>query len=186
MKTKVFSSLILAYFILTSVNAQEVATIKGKALERKIGTFHSINVGGLAVVYLADKAQEKAQIEISGMPEEDLLIHNTAGVLSITTKGNHSGEKINVYIGSSTLNSISVSGNAQLRSSAPIKSNQLVISVVDNASSVLEIETGKLTVNMDGGDLKLSGKAGEKKINLLQHSGKGNLDLSELKSVEGN
>ncbi|MEO0339585.1 MAG: DUF2807 domain-containing protein, partial [Bacteroidota bacterium] len=108
---------------------------------RKIGAFHSLVTNGLAVVYLSPGESDEAEINVSGMPMEDLITKVVDGVLTITTRGQHNGESIKVNISAKALKSITVGGASELYSRGPIESDDLQIQLDDVGSAWLEVNT---------------------------------------------
>ncbi len=137
--------------------------------ERPIGPFHSLVTNGLAVVYLSSGEKNTVSVEVSGMPIKDLITKEKDGVLTITTRGNHNGEKISVHISSPSLKYIEVGGASELYSNDPIKAENLEIAVTDAGAAWLEVEVGLVDIRMEGGDLSITGKAVEQKIDYWSH-----------------
>lgn len=126
---------------------------------RSIGAFHTLIVDGLAVVYLTDKDQDRARLEVTGMPIEDVVTEVKSGVLTVTTRGQHSGESIKVYVSSEQLKEISVGGSSELLPEATVKANKLSVKVLDNGYAWVKVAVNELTVIMQGGDLNIDGSA---------------------------
>lgn len=176
--------LALTLFIAGNASCQETVH-KGKPTEedRPISEFHTLHVSGMAEVYISRGETKEFKVIVSGMPAEDVITNNEGGVLTVTTKGNHSGESVKVYVSSPTLQSIEVSGAAKLYTSDVLKGEKLKILVSDAATAVLEVDVESLEIVMKGaGDLKVTGEAVHQQIR--SYNSKGSLDNSGLKIQE--
>ncbi len=149
---------------------------------RQLGAFHSLETNGLAVVYLSPGDSDVAELEVSGMPMEDLITEVKEGVLKIMTRGQHNGESIKVNISAKTLKSIIVGGASELYSRGPIESEDLRIQVDDVGSAWLEVATGTVNIYMNGGDLFISGKTDNQNLKKTggRQSHRGSFDNSKL------
>ncbi|MBK7872565.1 MAG: sigma-70 family RNA polymerase sigma factor [Saprospiraceae bacterium] len=171
--------------VLNKINTKELQA-KGKQVEeRPIGAFQALKVSGLAVVHLSKGATKSARVEVSGMPIEDLVTEEKDGVLTITTRGQYSGETINVFISTPSLKSIEVGGAGELYSKETIKADKLEISVVDVGAAWLNVEVSDVTINLKGGDLTISGTADRQHVRSIgRDASRGTLDNQQLKLKE--
>jgi hypothetical protein len=151
-----------------------------KEEERSIPEFHSLHVSGLAVVYLSQGETGKARLAVSGMPIEDVLTTVEGGVLTVTTRGQHNGESIKVYVSSPSLQSISVDGAGQLYSENTLRATRLEVSLLGNGAAKLHVDVQDLKVNMNGGDLDLTGKTRKYQVFNLENSSHGRLSNNGL------
>jgi len=172
--------------VLNNINIKELQItneINKQVEERAIGAFHTLKVSGLAVVHLSKGATKTATVEVSGMPMEDLITEEKNGVLTVTTRGQHSGEQIRVLVSAPTLKSIEVGGAAELYSKETIQAEALDISVVDVGAAWLDVDVDKINIHMKGGDLTITGTADEQYIHALGKDGeRGTLNHKNLKS----
>ncbi len=143
--------------------------------ERPISEFHTLAVSGLAVVYLSHGETGKARLEVSGMPIEDVITTVEGGVLTVTTRGQHNGESIKMYVSSPALKVISVDGAGQLYSENTLRAGRLEISLLGSGAAKLDVDAQDLKVNMNGGDLDLTGKARHYQVFHLENSSRGRL-----------
>jgi hypothetical protein len=143
--------------------------------ERPLSPFHSLAVSGLAVVYLSHGETGKARLEVSGMPIEDVITQVEGGVLTVTTRGQHNGESIKVYVSSPALKAIAVDGAGILYSENTLRAGRLEISLLGSGAAKLDVDAGDLKVNMNGGDLDLTGKARSYEVFHLENSSRGRL-----------
>lgn len=148
---------------------QNNTTTEVQKEERPISKFHTLITDGLAVVYLSQGETQTATVEVSGMPIEDLITKEADGVLTITTRGNHNGEKIKVSISAVTVQKIEVRGASELYTTDPIKSRNLAVSVIDVGAAWMQVEVGVIDIKMEGGDLTIRGTAAEQKIDYWTH-----------------
>lgn len=144
--------------------------------ERQIESFHSLKIGGLAVVYLSNTPSKTAKLKVTGMPIKDVTTKVVDGVLIIDTKGQHSGEKINIEIGATNLKSIEVGGSAELRSEDQLESEQMSIFVVDTGSAWLDVDINDLKINLLGGDLFIKGEAKKQEVSVGKDYERGTLE----------
>jgi hypothetical protein len=143
--------------------------------ERSLPEFHTLAVSGLAVVYLSHGETGKARLLVSGMPIEDVITTVEGGVLTVTTRGQHNGESIKVYVSSPALQAISVDGAGILYSENTLRAGRLEISLLGSGAAKLDVDARDLKVNMNGGDLELTGKARRYEVFHLENSSKGQL-----------
>ncbi len=148
--------------------------------ERSLPPFHTLAVSGLAVVYLSHGETGKARLTVSGMPIEDVITRVEGGVLTVTTRGQHNGESIKVYVSSPALKAISVDGAGILYSENTLRADRLEISLLGNGAAKLDVDARNLKVNMNGGDLELTGKARRYEVFNLENSSHGRLLNSDL------
>lgn len=149
--------------------------------ERPVGEFHSLVVSGLAEVILRHGPLQPANVEVSGMPAEDVIVSTENKVLTIGTNGQHNGESVKVYINCRALESIKVTDAAKLVSHHMIKTNKLSISVIDAGTATVEVDVDDLQIALqNAGDLTISGKA--KKQNVKEVGEQGTLDTEGLES----
>ena len=148
--------------------------------ERPIQPFHTLQISGLAVVYLSKGETKTAKIEVSGMPIKDLIIEEKDGILSITTQGEYHDEAIKISLSTPTLKGIEVKGAAELYSKDTITADDLGVIVSESGAAWLDINTNAVHIMMNGGDLEVSGVTGKQNVLNDRDSGKGTLDVSKL------
>lgn len=171
---------LLIIFLFTNISCGQQAAPGLQKETRTLAGFDALEVSGLAVVYFRQGPAKAAELEVSGMPIEDISMEVEEGVLSITTPGNVSGEKIAIYISSPSLRRIEVGGSAELYSKDAIQGNALEVVVDDAGAAWLDVAVDQLSIRMKGaGDLTLSGEAGDQQ--LRSFASRGTLDNSELK-----
>lgn len=158
-----------------AIYAQKTLTEK-----RKIQRFHTLKVSGLSVVYLSNRFTPEITLEVSGIALEDIITEYDNGSLHITTKGNHTGEKIKITVGSGQLKSIIVADAAEIYGTSPIKVPKLNISSLDVGAAALKVSAGKLRVNLDGGDLDLTGNTDLLDIHYFQDASRGTFNYEKL------
>lgn len=185
-KGNISGSIDLSY--LEKIRPQELRPL-GKYPEqnqvRPISPFHTLQISGLAVVYLSEGPTTNAKVSVSGMPIEDLITKEDNGVLTITTDGNYSGEKIRVEISATNLKKIVVAGTAELRTETVIKAEDLEIVTADVGAAWMEVDVKDLSIFMMGGDLSISGYAMSKEVDWSDEDAqRGTLRHKQLKVAQ--
>lgn len=153
------------YPVIPSTNWPRIGKRQLAKEEVYIGSFDELEISGLAVVYLRAGNSEHAKVGVAGMPREDLILRKEGDKLIVTTRGQHSGENIYVELSTNQLKSVLVSGAGELFSLDPIRSNRLRITVAQVGAAQLEVMADDLEINMNGGDLSISGSARSRRIN---------------------
>ena len=175
------------------------ASLTFKSETRAVDNFHSINVSGLADVYITQSEFNRLSMKVRGMPIADVLTKVEGGVLNISTKGSHSGESVKVYVDYRQLINIRVGGAATLKGLNKLVTNKLivktedagdvdyleieatdlVVSINDSGNANLKVDVGRSNIEMkDSGDLKIYGVA--KIQNVKSHGSRGSLDNANL------
>jgi hypothetical protein len=163
---------VLICFIGINKNAYSQNEIANVKEVRTIEKFDVLVVSGLPEVYLSEGHSDKIELEVSGMPLEDLIIRSVGGVLSIKTRGEHNGESVKVYVTCNALRSIEVSGAAKVFSKNTIKTDNLNIHVFDAGEAEIDVDVDAVMIDLkDAGDLKISGKAHSRKVASLGDQG---------------
>ena len=151
--------------------------------ERSVGQFTGIKVGGAFEVVLSQTGKHRLVVEA----EEDLLekvrTEVKGDVLHIdmewdwSWKGN---DDIIIYIDFKDLESLEISGAADVRADTPIKANDLDIRVSGAGDMDLEVDANTMDVTVSGAaDLRVSGSTDRQKVRL---SGAGDYEAQHLKS----
>ena len=148
---------------------------------REVSSFHSIEISGLANVYLSNKGNPNTiKVEVSGVPIAELITKVEDEVLKVTSDKKLRGENIKVYVSTNSLKSIKVSDAAELHATGPIQGDVLEIKVNKNASAWLEVNSNLLKVEMqDAANLTVMGTT--KQQSITSFSKTGTFDNSELK-----
>jgi hypothetical protein len=147
--------------------------------ERPINEFHSLVVSGLAEVYLSEGPLKNVKVQVVGMPADDVIVRSADNILLVSTKGNHNGESVKVYVNYRTLHSIEVSGAANLYTQKTIRGENLKLQVFDSGNAEVDICVDDLVIDLRrAGDLKITGKAGRQQI--VSIGEEGTLDDSGL------
>lgn len=147
---------------------QEVATTE----TRQIDGFHSVNIAGLAEVYLREGPPSDVKVVVSGMPVTDVVVTTADSVLNICTKGSHNGESVKAYVNYVTLRSVAVADAAILSGESIIKTDRLSISVTDAGDATLAVDVNNLTVALEeAGNLTITGKANVQEIRSVGEDG---------------
>jgi hypothetical protein len=166
---------------------------------RVVESFTALKVSGLAEVIITQSDRPQLFLEVSGMPMSDVITKVVNNTLIITTKGFHSGESAQVFVHYNQLNSIAISGAAQLIGTNILNTQQLTITT-DNAGDIknLAIKADTLVVKINGagnahlkvevesidiemnnsGDLNVQGVA--KRQNVRSNSSRGTLSNTDL------
>lgn len=147
--------------------------------ERNLKGFHTVNVSGLAKVYLTQATNEGARIEVSGMPVDDLVIAVQDSILRVETRGTHNGEIVKVFVNYRSLKSIHVGDAAELHSVNTVVADNLSIAVQDAGDADLAVNVTNLEVALkESRNLKVTGKAKHQVVHSVGEQG--HLDDSGL------
>ena len=142
-----------------------VASVAGKTEERQLSEFERIEVGGLVNVVLVKGTSPKAKVKAFGIDIEDIITEVSDGVLTVTTRGFHSGEAILVMVNYTKLSGIKTAGSATIGTDGEIVSDHLDVWITDSADADLEVNVGRLSARMeDSGNLRLTGHAERQSI----------------------
>ncbi len=142
-----------------------VASVAGKTEERQLSEFERIEVGGLVNVVLVKGTSPKAKVNAFGIDIEDIITEVSEGVLTVTTRGFHSGETILVMVNYTKLSGIKTAGSATIGTDGEIVSDHLDVWITDSADADLEVNVGRLSARMeDSGNLRLTGHAERQSI----------------------
>ena len=143
----------------------EVASVAGKTEERQLSEFERIEVGGLVNVVLVKGSSPKAKVNAFGIDIEDIITEVSDGVLTVTTRGFHSGEAILVMVNYTKLSGIKTADSATIGTDGEIVSDHLDVWITDSADADLEVNVGRLSARMeDSGNLRLKGNAERQSI----------------------
>lgn len=141
--------------------------------------FHSLEVSGLAKVYIKQGNEEKATLKIAGIPASDVIVVVKDSILKVTTKGTHDGETVNVFVSYRHLQKIQLGNAAELHGENTVKATHLDVTVSGNAAATLDVNVTTLDITAkDAADLKISGKTDTRTIHST--APKGSLDNSAL------
>jgi len=167
--------------------------------EREVAQFKSIDISGLAEVFITNAKTQGIVVKVSGMPISDVITRVDEGTLVVSTNGYHSGESVKIYVNYVQLNSIHISGSAEVTGtntlvadelllttgdsgdikSLDIKSHHLTVSINDSGNADLNVDVVTLDVLMnEAGDLSIRGKA--KTQNIRSNGSRGTLNNANL------
>ncbi|MEL7121973.1 MAG: sigma-70 family RNA polymerase sigma factor [Bacteroidota bacterium] len=146
----------------SGVGQMKLIDSKLKEEKRPISDFNSIQISGLAVVYLEQGETDGIKIEASGIPIEQITTEVNLGILYVSTIGDHNGEKIKITVSTPSIREIKVGGAAELYIQDPINVQDLEVSVLDVGAAWINVNAQKILMKMQGGDLSISGTATSK------------------------
>jgi hypothetical protein len=168
-------------FSAVSLIAQQPAAVPDPGAIEAVSVkgFSSLNVSGLAQVYLEQTGSEGARLEVKGMPIEDVLVFVQDSVLNVRTKGEHNGESVKVYVNCISLNTIVVAGASILKTVNTFNGDNVTVHVKDHGDASMDVDLNNLTVKLKhGGNLKVTGKTKTRSIESIGEDG--SLDEREL------
>ena len=161
--------------------------------KRDVSSFSSLEVSGLAEVFITQSDIESVEVRVSSMPIDDVITRVDNGKLIVTTKGFHQGEDVKVYVSYIQLESIKTDGSAELTGvntlntqgdlsittggagdilSLDIIALNLDINIRGAGNADLDVNVNTVTINMRGaGDLDISGVAQVQKIGAMNSRG---------------
>lgn len=191
---------IITALLLTLVLLQSACSVYGTEEEiREVNTFRSLDISGLAEVFITQADAQNIVVKVSGMPITDVITRVEDDTLFITTKGFHRGESVEVYVTYVQLENIAISGSAELTGtntlnadslllttgaagdikSLEIAAESLSVSINGAGNADLNIEVKNIDIVMNGaGDLSVEGSAKVQKIR--SNNSRGTLNNSNL------
>lgn len=178
MNMKSFS--ITATFLILSILAG--ARLQAQEVEdRKLGEFSEVRVGQAIDVYLSKGSEERARVEVRGIPLDHVLTEVSSGRLKIyLDHGRHSNHTVKVYVTYKEIDKISASSASGVFSTGTIKGDQLDINVSSAADVELSLDVNEVSVSVSSsGDVELKGMA--KRIT-VEASSAGGVDAFDLES----
>ena len=189
------STLLLALALLQT----SCAVYGTKEEVREVKMFSSLDISGLAEVFITQADSQDIVVKVSGMPITDVITRVEESTLFITTKGFHRGESVEVYVTYVQLEKISISGTAELTGenrlnadsllittgaagdikSLEIAAESLSISINGAGNADLDVEVTSIDIVMSGaGDLSVQGSAEIQKVR--SNNSHGTLNNSDL------
>jgi hypothetical protein len=186
--------------VLSFVLLQAACSVFSSQTElRELDKFSALEVSGLAEVIITQADTQKIEVRVSGMPITDVITKVENDILVITTKGFHRGESVKVFVNYNQLNSISVSGSAEVTGTNILNTQQMIVTTnragdikdlvikadnlivningAGNANLSVEVEDVSIEMN-DAGDLKIRGIAKNQKI--VSNGSRGTLSNANL------
>jgi hypothetical protein len=186
--------------VLSFVLLQAACSVFSSQTElRELDKFSALEVSGLAEVIITQADTQKIEVRVSGMPITDVITKVENDILVITTKGFHRGESVKVFVNYNQLNSISVSGSAEVTGTNILNTRQMIVTTnragdikdlvikadnlivningAGNANLSVEVEDVSIEMN-DAGDLKIRGIAKNQKI--VSNGSRGTLSNANL------
>ena len=134
--------------------------------ERSLNTFDEISVIGNIEVVLQKGDQEKAVVYTENIPEEDVDINVSGGILKLRLlKSLQKDVKVKVELTYTSLRTIKGSAGAKISGNSDINSEILYLRAHSGAHLSLDIRTKELNAaSYEGGVIKLGGKADSQSI----------------------
>ena len=191
---------IIKLIILSFVILQTACSVFVSQTEsREVGKFTALKISGLAEVIITQANEQKLVVKVSGMPIADVVTTRENETLTITTKGYHRGESVQVFVNYKQLNSISTSGSAELTSTntlntkhmsittngagdikyLTIKADTLKVNINDSGNAYLDVNVNDIEIEMnDAGDLSIQGTAKQQRI--TSNGSRGTLSNADL------
>ena len=173
-RAKGISGLLPLFFLL-------VIGLHGQTILKPIET---IKVSGVAEVFFAYGEPSQMVKEISGRIVPEVIIDFKDGILQVSTKGEAQGEKVRIYISGNALKTIEVDERAQFHGQNSIAFEYLKIVSSDHGAVDLAVNSNRLHVVMEGGDITLSGTTNECFTQKNESKNWGTLDFSNLKVAQ--
>lgn len=191
MKKQLFILLFLT--VLSSISAQSWSTkkIKGNGTlvsqERKIPSFHSLNVSGNFEVNFSTELSTTLQIKGDENLLKDVITEVNEGILKIKTKNKvylrPSNDKIKIILPHGDLKQISLSGSGKISSRLPFEYPQFESNVSGSGHINLFLNIDKAIFNVSGsGKIEVQGETETLKAKL---SGSGSLKAKNFKAENG-
>ncbi len=154
--------------------------------QRSVKSFDRVRVSGLAVVYYSQGPEKDLQLEVSGMPIEDVITEVKNGELHVYTSIDKTfiGESIKVYVSSPSIKSIFVDDAAEFKGQTQIAEETLKVSSFGAGAVELGVDVDRLHLVMDGGDIDIEGRATMERTDFLNDANDGQLDQSGLRVMK--
>lgn len=180
--SKYIFALFLTTFLLTNTNAQKWGSDKKIAKEeRKIGSFHSVSVGGGIDLYISQgRPTGTLRVEASAHAIDRLATEVEDGELRIFYKKRvRNVRKAAVYITINDLDELTASGGSDIASKTDLKFHNLKITSSGGSDVELDLRVDKIECTISGGsDLELRGGAN---VLILTASGGSDFDGFKFK-----
>ena len=144
--------LIIKTILLALALLQTACGVYGTQKEiREVKMFRSLDISGLAEVFITQADTQDIVVKVSGMPITDVITRVEEGTLFITTKGFHRGESVEVYVTYVNLEKIGISGSAELTGSNTLNADSLLITTAAAGDiKSLKIAAKSLSVSING------------------------------------
>jgi hypothetical protein len=168
-------SLIAAY---TFVSAQESGNKNVVTQDRTLTAFNSINAGGAVNVFIQKGTSQSVKVETDENLMDKIITEVSNEILSITTKGIKNATKTNVYVTTTSLNSLTAHGAVDVDGQSLFEADEFAIDASGASSVKLDLDVNFLKSTISGAsDVTLSGRATTHKIKV---SGAGSLKAKGL------
>lgn len=149
--------------ILTMILCFAVAAFAQNKGTRSLKSFDRISVGESVSVTLVKGSSEKAEIEVSGADVDDVETKVSDGKLTVgMASGSYRNVKVRAIITYVSLEKVSVSSSASVKSDDTIKSSRFEASASSSGYMSLSLDVDRLEVSANSsGTVKLAGNADE-------------------------
>ncbi len=134
---------------------------------RSLDAFDEINITGNIEVMLAEGDAEAASLETENIPEDEVTIKVSQGVLKIRVYDSvfYKNEKIRVYVTYRTLRAVRGNAGARVRNQAVLESDELLVRAGSGAEVDLRVALNSLDAGAsEGGRLVLEGETGRQEV----------------------
>ncbi|PCJ98755.1 MAG: hypothetical protein COA50_00490 [Flavobacteriaceae bacterium] len=140
-----------------------------------------IKVSGVAEVFFTNEdANQEIRRIVSVPPSLEVIVNFRDGLLEVDTKGEANNEVVQVYVSSRHLRKIVVEDRAQFHGMNHIESKNLVITLDDFGAADMIVYADNLDINMNGGDLTISGESNNWTVSKGNDHERGTLDSENL------
>jgi len=170
--TKIIGTAIIASVFAFTVNAQQVRTLEN---------FSSIKVGDSFNVSISQSDKNTLSIDAPEDIQNQIKTEVTNGILKIESIGNiKSNSTISILVGIQSLESLDITGAADIKSSNQLQCNKLKIESSGAGDINLDIKATEISTQISGaGDVTLKGST---TVLLAKVSGAGDLKASNLEA----
>lgn len=173
-KTRIIWLTVAMSFLMATVEAQQI---------RSVGDFNGIKAGDAFNIVISQSDVNSLKVEADETILSQIKTEVKDGILTISGEGNIKTDKvINIFVGISTLNSLGVSGSADIKTTSQLVCDKLTLESSGAGDVTLEIKANEIKANVSGaGDVTLKGMA-----QLLDAtvSGAGDLKASDLETTK--
>lgn len=159
---KIIRSIVIALALILAANTAISQKDKEVIRQlRELPSFNSIIVGGAFEVYLTQGEPQRVEVETNADFIGNIITRVDENILSITSKGLKNVSELNIYITVPEIESIEISGAAELHGENTLKSGHLAIMSSGASEATLTLDARELETSLSGAsEVKLAGKAG--------------------------
>ena len=161
-----------------------VLTLAQNTETRSLSSFDQVSAGESVSVILVKGSSEKAEIEVSGADVDDVETDVSGGKLTIgMASGSYRNVKVKVTVTYTSLEKVSVSSSASVKSMDTIKASDFEASASSSGYMSLMLDADRVEVSANSsGTVELEGTANEIKARV---NSSGDIRAYDLQAING-